>query len=193
MGSSKENPMSEAIKGAIAELQNQIQNWEREIAETKRVCNTLAQRAGLPPIYADADLQAKASVTTMRRDQFYGKTLTAGMKEYLQMRGAANLGPATVNDIFDGLAQGGFDHGSANDDNAKRVIRITLTKNSYLFHRLPDDKHFGLTEWYPNVKVKKTKDDEGDDGDKDTEPSQPSLDGLEVKPKESKAAKPATA
>ena len=168
--------MSEAIKATIAELQNQIANWEREILETKRVCNTLAHRAGLSPIYGESELQTRDSIGTLRRDQYYGKTLTTAMREFLQMRRQGNLGPATVQDIFEGLSQGGFDHGSANDDNARRVIRITLTKNSSIFHRLPDDKHFGLMEWYPNVRNRRVK-DAGEEG----EPTSGIAPQLEVK------------
>lgn len=164
--------MSEAIKATIAELQNQIASWEREIQETKRVCNTLAHRAGLSPIYGEAELQARDSVGTPRRDQYYGKTLTTAMREFLQSRRQGNLGPATVQDIFDGLTQGGFDHGSANEDNARRVIRITLTKNSSIFHRLPDDKHFGLMEWYPNVRSRRAKDAGDGEETASVEPSQ---------------------
>lgn len=152
--------MSDAIRATINELQHHINDLEQEIADTKRTCNKLAHRAGMPLPYADTDLLPRNSTANMRRDQFYGKTLTTALREYLLMRQAANLGPATVNEMFDGLSQGGFDHGSANDDNAKRVMRITLTKNSGLFHRLPDDKHFGLVEWYPNIKHKKSKAEE---------------------------------
>lgn len=131
---------------------------------TKKVINSLAVRAGMPIVYAEADLQSRSSsVTSMRRDQFYGKSLTTALREYLVLRAASNMGPATVTELFDGLTQGGFDHGSANDDNARRVIRITLTKNSGIFHRLPDDKHFGLTEWYPAIRAKRAV----KEGDKD--------------------------
>lgn len=152
--------MSEAIKATIAELQNQIRTWEQEIGDTKKVINSLAMRAGMSPVYADAELMSKASINSMRRDQFYGKTLTTALRELLSMRKVGGQGPATVNELFDGLLQGGFDHGSANDDNARRVIRITLTKNSGIFHRLPDDKTFGLTEWYPAIRNRKPKEEE---------------------------------
>lgn len=176
--------MSDAIKQAIAELQNQIQSWEQDISDTKKMCNKLAHRAGLPLLYGDAELQPRASATNMRKDQFYGKSLTTAMREYLQMRAAGNAGPATVNEMFDALVQGGFDHGSANDDNAKRVMRITLTKNSSIFHRLPDDKHFGLTDWYPNIRVKKSKAEEGGEEDGGEEPKEKNTasSAVEVKP-----------
>jgi hypothetical protein len=41
-------------------------------------------------------------------------------------------------------------------------MRISLAKNSSLFHKLPTGK-FGLLEWYPNakpLKASKTADDE---------------------------------
>jgi hypothetical protein len=92
----------------------------------------------------------------MRRDQFYGVPLATAIREYLQMRRASNLGPATVNDIHAALVSGGFVFETRNEANAKRALYISLGKNTLMFHKLPSGTDatavFGLKEWYPRTK-----------------------------------------
>lgn len=68
------------------------------------------------------------------------------------MRRTANLGPATVGEIYDALLAGGYNFESKDTANGKRGLRVSLTKNSSIFHRLPDGKTFGLASWYPKIK-----------------------------------------
>jgi DNA-directed RNA polymerase delta subunit len=73
----------------------------------------------------------------------------------LERRQIANVGPATVNEIYDSLVAGGYNFQTKNDDYAKRNLYTTLTKNSSVFHRLPNGL-WGLLEWYPDAKTAKT-------------------------------------
>ena len=147
--------MAEQIKSAIAVLQTELKEQEQQVIETKKLINSLCKRSGMPPMYADAELNASGGVPlTIRSDQFYGQPLAPSIREILQMRRALNRGPATVNEIYDALHEGGFKFETKNLDNAKRGLRISLMKNTAVFHKLPNGQ-FGLLEWYPNVKARK--------------------------------------
>jgi hypothetical protein len=157
--------MSEHVKQTIADLQDELRQQEQSVIETKRLINTLCKRAGMDPIYGDAELAISSGPSlSIRGDQFYGQPLATCIREILEMRKALNQGPATVNEIYDALATGGFKFETKNEDNAKRGLRISLTKNTSIFHKLPTGK-FGLLEWYPNAKAAKPKDDGDDDDD----------------------------
>lgn len=136
----------------VSNLQTHIRDLEQEIAETKRMVNRLLIRKGQPAMYADTAASAEVGhVSSIRTDQFYGQALSTAMREYLKMRKVANIGPATVHEIHDSLAKGGFAFETENEENRKRNIRISLTKNSALFHRLPNGTHFGLPDWYEEI------------------------------------------
>lgn len=145
--------MSEHLQKAIAELETKLEDQLKAVAKTKSGINQLAELAGLPVPYPETE--ERASGGTIRPDQFYGKPLHTAMRAYLDMRGPTR-GPATVNEIFDALKLGGFQFDTKSDDNAKRIIRITLTRNTLVFHKLPNGS-YGLLAWYPNVKASKVK------------------------------------
>jgi hypothetical protein len=56
-----------------------------------------------------------------------------------------------VNEIFEALVAGGYKAETEEEANAKRGLRIALTKNSQTFYRVPSGA-YGLLEWYPNAK-----------------------------------------
>lgn len=144
--------MGEHIRKTMAEIQQQIREIEVELKRKRQMVNDLAGMAGMPHVYANVEENTTQSVHAIRPDQWYGQNMSKAIREYLEMRRAADQGPATVNEIFDALMQGGFNFEAKNDENAKRSLRISLTKNTSIFHRLPDRKHYGLVEWYPDIK-----------------------------------------
>ena len=155
--------MSEHLKRTIADLQEELREQERTVTETKRLINQLCKRAGMPPMYTDAELQARSGPgLSIRSDQFYGQGLSTAIREILDMRKALNRGAATLNEIYDALMEGGYKFDTKNEDNSKRGLRISLTKNTSIFHKLPNGK-FGLLEWYPNAKAAKKRADDADD------------------------------
>jgi hypothetical protein len=111
--------------------------------------------ASEPRIYAIIDERPSES-PGFRSDEFYGQPLSTVVRTILEKRRAANLGAASVAEIYDAMEQGGFSFGSSNSENAKRNLRISLTKNSAIFHRLPNNR-YGLLEWYPNVREAKSR------------------------------------
>jgi hypothetical protein len=163
--------MSEHIQRTIADLQQHLTELEAEGIDLKKTINSLCRRIHQAPIYPDAELERSHSIVgPMRGDEYYGKALASVVRWVLEARKAANLGPATVNEIYDAMASGGYQFEAKNEDNAKRGLRISLTKNG-VFHRLPTGK-FGLTEWYPAIKDKaeRKRSAEGEEGEEDELP-----------------------
>lgn len=142
--------MSDSYDNAIHEL-------KQEITSRMRTVNDLLKLQGKPPLYPDPDAINSANSTTIRRDQFYGHSLSAAVREFLNIR--KSIGPATLDEIYAALTAGSFRF-DADESNAKPALKQSLTKNTAIFHRLPNGS-YGLAEWYPNRKTV------------DEEPSQP--------------------
>src|SRR5580700_10087658 len=133
--------MSDHIRQTIADLQKALAEDQRKVLDKKRLINQLAEHAGMGRIYTDTELQSGPSVNlAIQSDQFYGQPLASSIR--------------TINEIHAALVEGGFGFETKNEDNAKRGLRISITKNTSLFHKLPNGK-FGLLEWYPNAKQPK--------------------------------------
>ena len=148
--------MADHVQKTIAELQKKLAEQEVSVLTTKRLINQLSEMAGLARMYSDAELEAAQSVSlSIRSDQFYGQPLATCVKDILAMRKSLNQGPATINEIFAALEEGGFKFDTKNEDNAKRGLRISISKNTALFHKLPNGR-LGLTEWYPRVRMPKS-------------------------------------
>lgn len=142
--------MSDA-KQMLAELQAEIRAQEAATAENKRFANKLCARMGMAALYAVVDPQEANVPLSIQADQFYGQPLAGAIRTILEMRRALKQGPASLTDIFSALVAGGYKFETKNEDNAKRGLRQSLTKNVAQFHKLPNGM-FGLTEWYPKVK-----------------------------------------
>ena len=146
--------MSEHIQKTIAELQTKIAEEAEATRQKKKVVNDLCAMVGIPPVYSDVNEPNKMSIANIRGDQFYGRGLSTCVREYLEARKAANLGPANIYEIYDALKAGGYETEGADED-ARRGIAISLAKNTSIFHRLPNSDKIGLLSWYPNAKAKK--------------------------------------
>ncbi|MDB5173599.1 MAG: hypothetical protein JWN51_2372 [Phycisphaerales bacterium] len=154
--------MSDQFKAVIETLQGEVQEKEKEVVDLKKMINSLCPKAKLPIIYPDIELQSFQSVGQFRNDHFYGQPLASAVREILSARKTAGQGAASVNDIYTVLVGGGFKFETSNEDNAKRGLRISLSKNNITFHKLPNG-NWGLREWYPNIKEAKEKEDDADD------------------------------
>ncbi len=141
--------MSDVIDGSIKLIQGKIQELERELSDKKRVVNDLCSIDGRPPIYAD--LTMSSTIASIRSDEFYGKALATVVRLILEKRAAANMGAATVSEIYEAMMQGGYQFDAKNDENAKRGLYISLAKNTTVFHKLPNGT-YGLVHWYPAMK-----------------------------------------
>ena len=135
------------IVQAIQVLRDKIRAKEEEANKLKKVVNGFYADENEPPPYADADVVSAASLGALRSDLFYGNTIAEAARIYLEMRKASGLGSAAVNDIYNALKSGGYKFDTANEENAKNGLRISLRKNNTIFHQLPGGD-YGLCVWY---------------------------------------------
>ncbi|HNZ74514.1 MAG TPA: hypothetical protein PKN20_00150 [Verrucomicrobiota bacterium] len=154
----KGNYMSEHISKTIEEMVAKVEEHEAAAVEAKRLVNQLCAFAKLPVRYSDADLQTSGVASlVVKRNSFFGRPLTTVVREYLEMRQKAGMGPASLTDIYAALKEGGFDLDELSrksDGEQRRIVAVSLGKNSLTFVRLPTDD-WGLKEWYPKLKNKK--------------------------------------
>jgi hypothetical protein len=155
--------MSDHIKQTIADLEKKVHEYEAHSLRIKTTINELCSMAQLPPRYNPADLKKGQGVGfVIRSDQFHARPLATIIREYLEMRKASDLGPATVEEIYEALAEGGYAFNTKTDAIARISLSNAINKNP-IFYKLPNKK-WGLMDWYPNAK-KKVAASENDDGD----------------------------
>jgi len=144
--------MSDAINAAISVLRHQLQEQLQEVVETKKTINSLCRRTGQEIMFTDLDTPSSVGVT--RSDQYYGKSPTVAAREYLDSRKGS--GACKADEIVNALEQGGFDFDSVGwkPSDRPRSLAISMSKNSAIFHRLPNGT-FGLIAWYPDVAEKR--------------------------------------
>lgn len=147
-----------SFEPVLNRLIRSIEDLEAQVVQKKRLANELCREYGQPARYPDAETPKAANGNQKGRDVFYGRPLATVMKEFLEARGASNrggLGAATVNEIYDALLAGGFKFESKDEANAKRGLRIGLSKNTAVFHKVGTGSGadaYGLTDWYPSAR-----------------------------------------
>src|SRR6266853_1540078 len=75
--------MSDDILNTIEVLTARVTAKETELNELKKLVNGLCSEAGLQPRFAHVATKG-GSVAPIRSDQFYGQTLTAAIRNYLE-------------------------------------------------------------------------------------------------------------
>ena len=145
--------MSSSLRAAIKELQSQVDQKASELANLRRTVNLLCANLGEPPIYADEQEPGTGS-RAISAHEFYGKSPLVASRMYLEKVGE----PVRVEEILDALARGGFDFEDQGWDEKSRLraLAISLSKNTAIFHRLPNGT-YGLIKWYPGKVAKKGK------------------------------------
>jgi len=136
----------------IADLEDRLQQLNAESQKIKSAINCLCDVMGEPPKYELEDRPDKMS--NLRADEYYGRPLATVVTQVLNKRKEANLGAATLDEIYNQLVNGGYSFTGKNDGIKKRGIAISMSKNKKFHHILSNDT-WGLTEWYPDVKEKK--------------------------------------
>lgn len=161
--------MNDKLAPAIEVLKEEVAELERQARELKKTVNVLCKRAGAPELYPNVDTEQTggATIASIKADTFYGKVIGTAAREFLEMRKAAGLGPATPREIYDALIQGGYQFETKNEQVALVSLRSNLRKNSRMFHKLPNGQ-YGLLSWYPNAKAAKPSANDQDDDDDDT-------------------------
>jgi hypothetical protein len=154
--------MDTSMRTAIDALVGRIEAKTKELAELKRTVNVLSRESGEGPVFPEEDLSAVggSGIAGIRLDQFYGKSPTVAAREFLEIRNRA----VSAEDILAALERGGFDfegQGWKKPDRL-RSLSISLSKNSLIFHRLPNGT-YGLVKFYPEIKGEKSRKKAGPD------------------------------
>lgn len=142
----------EHFRTTITVLQGEIAKLQEKIRGHKKIINHLCTEMGDDPLYRDADEDTTAGSTATRSDEFYGAPLATAVRTILERRKRANLGAATVPEIYKVMKDGGFHFEAKNEANAQRSLHIAMAKNTTTFHRLPNSNKYGLREWYPAIR-----------------------------------------
>lgn len=134
------------------EIEGLIENHMQKIRSLKMAANALADAKNEPLPYPDFETEGDAAGLRVRPDQFYQCTAPAtAAKEYLQLRGRQR-GPATLDEIYRALVEGGYDKFEGHEESIKRNLQIALGKHRAI-RKLPSGQHFGLSAWYPKAKT----------------------------------------
>lgn len=145
--------MKAELSPAVDALRDQLREQLAEVAETKKMINSLLKRMGEEPEFTDVESGQLILRGALRPDQYYGKPFATAAQEYLERRKQA----CSSEEIMKGLEQGGFDFKAAGwKDNEfwARNVAISLAKNNQKFHKLPNGT-FGMLSWYPGVAAEK--------------------------------------
>lgn len=140
----------ESVERTIQLVQTRIHDLERQLVDQKKAVNTLCGLLGKPAMY-EIDGAATSSIEIVP-DEFYGKKLRTAIRVILEKRRASGQGAATLDDLVDALVKGGYHFDRSNDENSKRGVYNTLSKNAGVFHKLPNGR-YGLLEWYPHTRT----------------------------------------
>lgn len=150
--------MEDDILNTIEVLTARVKTKEDEANKLKKLVNELCSEAGVQIRYPA--IPQSGSTTTIRADHFYGQSLTAAIRNYLEIRKAGGLGAVSVPEIFKAIKGGGYKFGSKNEETARIVVGNALRKTSSIFHRLPNGQ-YGLLSWYPSARAPENDDAQG--------------------------------
>lgn len=141
---------------AITALERKYQERQKEQSTLLGMINSLREEAGMPAWHPAPEAGSGSGnvISEIRPDTFYGKKMQTAVREYLEMRRAKDMGPATPREIYDTLKEGGYQFGASSDETAMIGLRAMLRKRTQFFHKLPNG-NYGLTAWYEHVKTSK--------------------------------------
>jgi hypothetical protein len=153
--------------------EQRLEAQEIQVIETKKTVNRLCEWADIPARYPDLDFSPSKPTCTgvVRGDEYYEKPLAWVVRQILEARHGAGLGPATVDEIYAAMEDGSYQFEIPDRETAKRGLHISLAKNSSTFHKLPSGK-FGMREWYPGVKEPKADESANGNGHHNGKPRQ---------------------
>lgn len=138
----------------LAEALRRLTDLEQQVVKTKKFINQCREFLGQPPQFLDVDLESLSALAAPRSDEFYGQPLAQVVRTILERRRLANLGAASVPEIYRAMKEGGFHFNTKNESNAIRSLRNSLAKNTAAFHRVPNGD-YGLRDWYPKIRERR--------------------------------------
>lgn len=139
------------IEQTIEELENQIRQKQKELEGLQIAVNNLCKllNADAPPRYEIKGQSAEVLPIKLRGDEYFRKPTATAITEILKDRRARNLGPVTVDEIYDKMIEGGY---VFTVKEPKRAIGTAMGKNQKFTWV---NNKWGLTEWYGAPKGKR--------------------------------------
>jgi hypothetical protein len=140
--------MDRRASDALELMQEKVEEAEAQVARLKGAANLFAQTLGLEPPYVveSAAEQGRGGRRAVKPDQFASATApSSAARAYFEWRGK-EAGAATLEEVYEALAAGGFRFESRDKDSAKSGLRIALGKDIQI-ERLPNN-YYGLSAWY---------------------------------------------
>ena len=135
------------IRTAINKLEEDLTKLNMEVKKKRQAINVLYETLGeAGPYKIEGEPEASK---VLRRDQFFGKPFATAAQEFLSTKKQA----CSAEEITHGLEEGGFDF-EWPPKNRIRLVGMSLSKNSMVFEKLPNNT-FGLLEWYPERQQKR--------------------------------------
>ena len=134
------------IEQAIEELENQIQQKQKEIEGLQIAVNNLCKLldANAAPRYEIKGQSTQMPSAQLKGDEYFRRPTATVITYILQDRKARKMGPAIINEIYEKMIEGGY---IFRVKEPNKAIGTAMGKNQK-FTRLDNDK-WGLTEWYP--------------------------------------------
>lgn len=130
-------------------LEAKLQIAMAEVKKLKTAINCYYEAMGQPAKYLDVE-QESIQGALPRPDEYFGRPLATVVTEALEKRRRANLGSATLDELFKELTTGGFKFVGKNEGVQKRGLAISMGKNTKFFKL--DNETWGLKVWYPSAK-----------------------------------------
>jgi hypothetical protein len=151
----------EQVKPLLDPLVSKITERAKRLAaelaadrEDKNAANVLCRMAGMAEVYKIDDagaLTPPPAPLRFKTDEFVNMGLSDAVAKYLDARKASGTveGPATLDEIYEGLLSGGYKFGGSTDNpsNHKRAMNIALTRNTAQIHKI-NENMFALRRWY---------------------------------------------
>ena len=142
---------------SVGELNPAIEHLERKVDALVAALNVLRAEAGMPPYTpssGDGGNRGRMAALEVKPDVFFNKRQHTAIREYLEMRQAHGLGPATPREIYQALKKGGFQYTARDDQVALVGLRSLLRRRTNAFIKVGDTGAYGLVSWYPEAKRK---------------------------------------
>src|SRR6187551_3107569 len=103
--------MSEGMRTAVTELERHLEDLIQQAVDTKKTINSLCRVMGETPRFPEEELSpAGASPRSfqLNGDEYFNRPLAGVVREILEGRKDRGQGPASAEEIFEQMADGGF-------------------------------------------------------------------------------------
>ncbi len=147
--------MSSDYRKAIDALYIDLNKIEAQGSEIKKTINMLSKLVGDDAPFTDLSTDFSLSQsTTLRPDQFFGKSIGTAVKEYFNIFKKAS----TAEEILDSLKKGGFEFADNwKESNYLKNLAIYLSRNTTDFVYIKNTNSYGLLDFYPEKKKDREK------------------------------------